>query len=149
MTPPVPGQQPVIDLTRHHFMRELGDMVLFGTWVFNEDQEDTEPCLVLLPRYRPPSSVKPCVIALSSAYLYDDAKYLVRAAKYIAEALGFEDSMTRTHKIADTIHSHLPDLVNMPLDPTEAVVGAYATLESGDGTKKVVELMEYDQVKQI
>lgn len=138
-----------IDLTRHHFMRELGDMVLFGTWVMNDDQEDTEPCLVLLPRYRPPSSVKPCVIALSSAYLYDDPKYLVRAAKYIAEALGFEDSMTRTHKIADMIHDHLPDLVSMPIDPQEAVVGAYATLYSGDGSSKTVELHEFEQVKQI
>jgi hypothetical protein len=146
---PVPGQAPAIDLTRHHFMRELGDMVLFGSWVFNEDQEDTEPCLVILPRYRPPSSVKPCVIALSSAYLYDNPKYLVRAAKYIAEALGFEDSMTRTHKIADMIHSNLPDLVSMPVDPQEARVGAYATLEHSDGTKKTVELLEFEQISQI
>lgn len=138
-----------IDLTRHQFMRELGDMVLFGTWVMNDDQEDTEPCLVLLPRYRPPSSVKPCVIALSSAYLYDDPKYLVRAAKYIAECLGFEDSMTRTHKIADIIHGHLPDLVSMPVDPQEAVVGAYVTLNSGDGNSKTLELHTFEQVKQI
>lgn len=138
-----------IDLTRHHFMRELGDMCLFGSWVMNDDQEDTEPCLVIVPRYRPPSSVKPCVIALSSAYLYDDPKYLVRSAKYIAEALGFEDSMTRTHKIADMIHSHLPDLISMPVDPSEATVGAYVTLKHGDGTEKTVELLDYDQVKQL
>lgn len=138
-----------IDLTRHAFIRELGDMVLFGSWVMNDDQEDTEPCLVLVPRYRPPSSVKPCVIALSSAYLYDNPKYLVRAAKYIAEALGFEDSMTRTHKIADIIHSNLPDLISMPVDPQQAVVGAYATLNSGDGTSKTIELLEFEQVKQI
>lgn len=138
-----------IDLTRHQFMRELGDLVAIGSWIYNDDQEDTEPCLVLLPRYRPPSSVKPCVIALSSAYLYDDPKYLVRAAKYIAECLGFEDSMTRTHKIADMIHSHLPDLVSMPVDPTEAVVGAYVTLNSGDGSSKVVELHDFQQIAQI
>lgn len=138
-----------IDLTRHQFMRELGDMVMFGTWVMNDDQEDTEPCLVILPRYRPPSSVKPCVIALSSAYLYDDPKYLVRAAKYIAECLGFEDSMTRTHKIADMIHSHLPDLVNMPVDPQEAVVGAYVTLNDGGGSRKTLELQTFEQVRQI
>jgi hypothetical protein len=141
--------KPAIDLTRFHFMRELGDLVAIGSWIYNDDQEDTEPCLVLLPRYRPPSSVKPCVIALSSAYLYDDPKYLVRAAKYIAECLGFEDSMTRTHKIADIIHGHLPDLVNMPVDPQEAVVGAYATLESSDGSKKTVELHTFEQVPQL
>ena len=89
--------RPAIDLTRNHFMRELGDLVVFGTWVYNDEQEDTEPALVLLPRYRPPSTVTPCVIALSAAYRYNDAKYCVHAAKGIAKALGFEDSMTRTH----------------------------------------------------
>ena len=138
-----------IDLTRHHFLREVGDMVIGGSWVMNDDQEDTEPCLVLLPRYRPPSSVKPCVIALSSAYLYDDPKYLVSAAKYITKCLGFEDSMTRTYKIADMIHSHLPDLVNMPVDPQEAVVGAYVTLNDGSGGSKTLELQTFEQTPQI
>lgn len=143
------GQQPAIDLTRHHFMREIGDMVVIGTWIRNDDQEDTEPALVLLPRYRPPSSVIPCVIALSAAYLYDDVKYLVGAARGIAKMLGFEDSMSRTHKIADAIHSHLPDLVRMPVDPSEASVAADATITAADGTQRTVEVLEYAPIKQI
>lgn len=138
-----------IDLSRHHFMRELGDLVLFGTWVFNDDQEDSEPCLVLLPRYRPPSSVFPCVIALSAAYLYNDPKYCVRAAKGIAKALGFEDSMTTTHRIADILHSHLPDLVKMPVDPQKAVVVGEASVDMGNGKKRTVEFLDYVPVQQI
>lgn len=149
MTQQRPGEKHAIDLTRHHFMRELGDLVLFGTWVMNDEQEDTEPALVLLPRYRHPSTVIPCVIALSAAYLYNDAKYCVRAAKGIAKALGFEDSMTTTHRIADILHSHLPDLVSMPIDPTEAVVVGEARVDLGDGRKKTVEFMDYEQAKQI
>jgi hypothetical protein len=143
------GEKPAIDLSRHHFMRELGDLVLFGTWIFNVDQEDTEPALVLLPRYRHPSTVIPCVVALSSAYLYNDPKYCVRAAKGIAKALGFEDSMTTTHKIADILHSHLPDLVSMPVDPTHAVVVGEAVVDLGDGNKRTVEFMDYEQTQQI
>lgn len=142
-------EKPVIDLSRHAFMRELGDMVLFGTWVMNDEQEDTEPALVLLPRYRPPSSVIPCVVALSAAYLYNDPKYCVRAAKGIAKALGFEDSMTRTHKIADILHSHLPDLVSMPVDPTKTEVVGEAELQLGSGRKTTVEILDYEQVKQL
>lgn len=138
-----------IDLTRFHFMRELGDLVVIGTWVMNNDQEDTEPALVLLPRYRPPSSVKPCVVALSAAYLYNDPKYCVRAAKGMAKALGFEDSMTTTHRIADILHSHLPDLVSMPVDPAKAVVVGEATVDMGNGRKRTVEFMDYEAVKQI
>lgn len=138
-----------IDLGRHHFMRELGDLVLFGSWVFNEDQEDTEPCLVLMPRYRNPRSVIPCVIALSSAYRYNDAKYCVNAAKGIAQALGFEDSMTLTHRIADIIYSHLPDLVSMPPDPQAAEVVGEATYDMGDGKKRTVEVLDHNQIQQI
>ena len=139
--------RPAIDLTRHHFMRELGDLVVFGTWVYNDEQEDTEPALVLLPRYRPPSTVTPCVIALSAAYRYNDAKYCVHAAKGIAKALGFENSMTRTHRIADILHSHLPDLVSMPVDPQQAVIVGEAKIDIGDGVKKTVEFLDYEQIK--
>lgn len=138
-----------IDLSRHHFMRELGDLVLFGTWTWSEDQEDSEPCLVLLPRYRPPSSVFPCIIALSAAYLYNDPKYCVRAAKGIANALGFEDSMTTTHRIADILHSHLPDLVSMPVDPQSAEVVGEAYVDTGDGRKRTVQFLDYVPVRQI
>jgi hypothetical protein len=144
-----PDRTVAIDLTRYHFMRELGDLVVIGTWVMNEDQEDTEPALVLLPRYRPPSSVIPCVVALSAAYLYNDAKYCVRAAKGMAKALGFEDSMTTTHRIADILHSHLPDLVSMPIDPTVAVVVGEATLDLGGGRKRTVEFLDHEQLRQI
>ena len=142
-------RKPAIDLSRHHFMRELGDIVVFGTWVMNDDQEDTEPALVVMPRYRPPSSVVPCVVALSAAYLYNDPKYCVRAAKGMAKALGFEDSMNTTHRIADILHSHLPDLISMPLDPTVAVVVGEAQMNFGDGTTKTVEFLDYDQTKQL
>ncbi|CAB4134958.1 hypothetical protein UFOVP275_40 [uncultured Caudovirales phage] len=141
--------KPVIDLTRFHFMRELGDLVLIGTWVWNEDREDTEPCLVLLPRYRPPSSVKPCIIALSSAWKYNDAKYCVGAAKGMAFALGFEDSMSTTHRIADIIHSHLPDLVSMPVDPQTAEVVGTASVDVGGGKRRTVEFLDHVQVQQI
>lgn len=138
-----------IDLSRFHFLREIGDMAVIGTWVYSDDQEDTEPALVILPRYRPPSSVVPCVVALSAAYLYNDPKYCVRAAKGIAKALGFEDSMNRTHKIADILHSHLPDLVSMPVDPTEAVVVGEAKVDLGDGKQTTVELLDFEATKQI
>lgn len=142
-------ERPAIDLTRHAFMREVGDMVVIGTWIMNDEQEDTEPALVILPRFRPPSSVIPCVIGLSAAYRYNDAKYCVHAAKGIANALGFEDSMQRTHRIADILHSHLPDLVSMPVDPTVAVVVGEARLNFDDGTSKTVEVLDHDQLKQI
>lgn len=140
---------PVIDLTRTHFWHEKGDMVLAGTWIYSEDKEDTEPALVLLPRYRPPSSVKPCVVGLSSAWKYNDVKYLASAARHIGICLGFEDSMTRAHKIADIIHSHLPDLISMPPDPVEAIVVGEATLNLPSGKKTTLQLTDFEQKQQL
>lgn len=137
-----------IDLTRYHFMRELGDICLFGTWVYNDDQEDTEPCLVIVPRYRHPASVIPCVIALSAAHQYDDASYCVTSAHCISENLGFSPSMHLTHRIADMIYSHLPDLVSMPHDPTEAVAVAEGTLDYGNGIKKTVTMYDHIPIAQ-
>lgn len=142
-----PYEKHAIDLTRHAFMRELGDLVLFGTWVMNDDQEDTEPALVLVPRYRHPSTIVPCVIALSAAHKYDDPTYCAWAAKGIAHNLGFEDSMSTTHRIADIIHSHLPDLVNMPVDPTQAVLDGEAVMTASDGSKRTVQLMAFEQIR--
>ncbi len=140
--------QPAIDLSRTHFFREVGDMCIAGTWIMNDDQEDTEPALVILPRFRPPSSVKPCVIGLSAAFKYDNPKYLARAAPHIARCLGFEDSMQRANKIATLIHDHIPDLVRMPVDPTQAVVVGEATVEVG-GQRRTVEFTEQEQIRQI
>lgn len=141
--------QHALDLTRHHFWREIGDMVLVGTWVFSEAKEDTEPALVLLPRYRRPDSVKPCVIALSSAFKYNDPRYLAMAAKHIGINLGFEDSMSRARRIAEAIHDHLPDLVSMPPDPTATIVVGEAVLHHADGRHQTVELTDHEQVKQL
>lgn len=137
-----------IDLTRYHFKRDLGDITLFGTWIFNEDQEDTEPCLVLLPRYRL-NGVVPCCIALSAAYKYDSPAYCVRAARLFARDMGFADSMSTTNKIAEIIHSHLLDLITMPVDPTQTIVVGEVKLDLGNGRKETHQVVDHIQIAQI
>jgi hypothetical protein len=57
--------------------------------------------------------------------------------------------MNTTHRIADILHSHLPDLISMPVDPSQAVVVGTADVNFGDGQKKTVEFLDYEQTKQI
>ena len=134
--------QPAIDLTRHAFMRELGDLTIFGTWLMNDEQEDTEPCLVIIPRYRS-IGFKPAVIALSAAFRYNNPRYLAKASAIFARNLGFED-MASANKIANLIFDHLGDLVTMPEDPQSAVVVGEASVEVG-GKKRTIEMLEYQQ----
>lgn len=141
--------RPVLDLTLRHFTRELGDLTVIGTWL-GPTPDDSEPCIVLMPTFRNAlaSSVggvqvhaKPCCIALSSAYLYDNPRYLLARAMEFSQAMGFNDSMSTTHKIADAIHGSLYDLIVMPPRPVLGVIaGADATITDGWGRQTTVEL---------
>lgn len=61
-----PARKPALDLTRNHAVIPSGDLVLILTWIFNVDQEDYEPCMAIVPRYRKKGSYKPCCVALSA-----------------------------------------------------------------------------------
>lgn len=137
---------PAIDLTRYSFKREIGDMAIYGSWLYNPDQEDTEPALVIRPRYR---HGKPCCVALSAAFRYFySPRYLAHAARQFAKEMGFEDDMTRTRKIAEAIYDHLPDLIKMPVDPVQAVVVADATVTAESGRKQTLEIVDHEQIAQ-
>lgn len=137
--------KPVLDLTNRAFTRELGDITLIGTW-YGADIDESVPVLCIVPTYRVlfdgvQLRSKPCCIALSSAHLYDDPKYLLARSMEFSKALGFEDSMQRTHKIAEAIHGSLLDLIKMPPRPVRGVyVGADATLTDEMGRQQTVAL---------
>jgi hypothetical protein len=137
-----------IDLSRFAFKRDLGDVTIYGSWLYNEDQEDTEPCLVLTPRYRF-SGMTPCCIALSAAFRYNEPRYLVHASAQFAKNMGFADSMTTTHKIAMVIHDHLGDLLNMPVDPVQEIVVGEASVDLGNGKKRTVEFLDHEPERQV
>lgn len=143
--------KPAIDLTRHNFMRPSGDLVIVGTWVFNTDQQDYEPCLVIVPRYRR-GGFKPCCIALSSAWKYNPehngAAYLARMAKEFLHMLGMDDCMSNAMKVAELINSHLGDLIKMPNNPTSAIITADASFTFDDGTRRTVEVVSHQPLAQ-
>lgn len=139
--------RPVLDLTNYHFRRDFGDITLYGTW-YGETHDESEPALVLVPTYRAAMSMgehraKPCCIALSVAFRYDDPRYLLTRAMEFSAAMGFQDSMNRTHKIADIIHGNLQDLIEMPPRPVRGqVVGADAVIIGPDGRRRTAEIVD-------
>lgn len=142
--------RPAIDLTRYHFVRELGDLRLYGTWYTWEDDEgwQDEPCLVLVPAHRR-YGVVPCCVALSAAFRYTDPRHLARMSLEFARTLGFESNlMQNAHRIGGIIHDHLLDLIKMPESPTEAVVGATANVDFGNGRKRTVEILDHVPIEQ-
>lgn len=142
----IQAARPAIDLTRFAFVRELGDIRLYGTWMHHDEDDEDEPCLVLVPAFR--SAYVPCVVLLSSAYLYTDPRYLAGVSLEFAQALGFDNALTAASKIGGIIHDHLLDLIKMPENPTEAVVGAYGQITDGRRTQ-TVEIIDHVPTQQI
>lgn len=124
------ARQHAIDLTRHTFKREVGELAIYGTWIYNEDQEDYEPALVVINALNP-RRFKPCVVALSAAYKYNEPAYMARVAKEFVTLLGLQDSMTMAYKVAMLIEDSLGDLLTMPPNPTDKIVVGDATIGSG------------------
>jgi len=140
----IEAARPAIDLTRYAFVRELGDIRLYGTWYYDAELDDDEPALVLVPALRQTHGIVPCVIALSAAFRYTDPRHLAAVSLEFAKALGFEDTvMASAHKIGGIIHDHLLDLITMPENPTEAVVGATANVRIAGGRSRTIEILDY------
>lgn len=119
-----------INLTQYAFKREKGELALYGTWIWNEDQESYEPALVVINALNP-RRFRPCVVALSAAYKYNDAVYMAHVAREFVHLLGLQDSMTMAYKVATLIEDSLGDLLTMPPMPTDKIVVADGTIGSG------------------
>lgn len=145
----IEAARPAIDLTRHAFVRELGDIRLYGTWLYDAEEDDDEPALVLVPAHRSAHGVVPCVVALSAAFKYDNPRYLAARSLQFARVLGFEDTeLSTAQKIGTIIHDHLLDLIKMPENPTEAIAGATANVDFGDGRRRTLEIMDHVPIAQ-
>ena len=135
-------ERPVLDLTKQHAQRVYEELTVIFTWL-GPTVDDSEPCVVLVPTYRmlAPTHYKPCIIALSSAYKYDDAQYLWESAAHIANILGLGASAT--FKVADKIQDSLLELIKMPPRPVEqAVVVADAIMTTESGRQSTAEIIE-------
>lgn len=100
-------------------VRQHGDIGVSFQWV-NE-----EPAMILFPALRSLPGAGAYVIALSVAHKYADSKsgeptpYLVRQSVAAATQLGFSPTDTfAARKLAGIIVDSLPDLIDMPPEPT-------------------------------
>lgn len=117
-----------LDLTKPHFEKRRGDLMLYGAW----HGKRLRPCLVVLPAYRTGRMV-PLVIEVDDAWQWqpDDIDADPRrSAQLIGTFLlanGMDASNTFTAmKVASLIHDHLGDLLRIPPKSTEDVVVADA-----------------------
>lgn len=140
-------RKPFLDLTRHYFKRDLGDITVFGVWVpLPDSHDDVEPALALVPRYR--IVQMPVVVCLSAAYRYDNPVYMAQKSHEFCKALGFEPGISTSLKIANIINDHMSDLISMPPEPTETVVvGEAKVTNHANGTHRTAEILDHQPAR--
>lgn len=110
-------------------VRQHGDIGVSFQWV-NE-----EPAMILFPARRSLPGAGAYVICLSAAFRYANSKtgaptpFLVQSAALAAKQFGFMPTDTfAARKIAEVIVDSLPDLVDMPPEPTGMTKEQTATI---------------------
>lgn len=131
------SRQHFLDLTLTAFTRRVRDLEVVGTWV---GTDEIEPAIVLRPANRP---AKPCVIALSAAFKYDDPRYLAQAARAFGQVMGLSDDIATTARLADLIYDSLPDLLKIPPAPTTEKVVGEVEVETSDGRRTSFDMIEH------
>lgn len=106
-----------LDLTKHHFQQQHGDLTLFGAWAGDEK----EPCLVLLPTYSHGKKRTPLCVLQSTAFRWNpddrdvDATTSAQQTMLFAAANGFDcGNQITLMRITSLIHDHLGDLLSIP-----------------------------------
>jgi len=102
----------------------------------------SEAAMVLYPT-RPRNNAGAYIIALSSAWQYDDVDYLVKQSAIAAGVLGMDVTGQTIHQIGSAIHDGLLDLIKCPPEPRwvdEALRGeVVAELEISQDGKTIME----------
>lgn len=136
--------EPVLDLSRYHTRREVGDLIIFTTW-YGARLDLTEACLVITPaRHR---HFKPCIILMSEAWRWEptigDPEHSARMAGLYLQGLGMVMNKKNVINLMLLIHSCLGDLLSTPPKPVTATRDiAEATITTASGKKKTLELKE-------
>jgi len=114
--------------------RAFKDLVISFQWV-NE-----EPAMCILRRHAEKRNA--WVICLSSAYKYDDDKYLVQQSVLATKVLGSPGDKALARNFCDAVMNNIDELVKMKPEPKESEIareGPRLTPE-WDGVNRVITL---------
>jgi hypothetical protein len=142
-----------LDLTQRAWTREVGQLTLIGTWLWEEEHQRWRPCMVLMRTGDERSDhFIPCVVTADKAWIWSeeigDPRQAARIAFQFAQALRLDEHSPRVMiGIASLIHDHLDDLLHIPplaafdTDQGEVVAEAIIT-DNRTGQTREVEIRD-------
>lgn len=139
--------KPAIDLRYRHFESKRHNINIIGTWLYDDADRSSQPCLVLLHGLRPiaKNRTMPCIIALDQAWRWamhggvGDPEHCGRTVSDWLNRGYLPGSATNKKdllRVLDVVNSRLTDLINMPPAPTgdsSAAIGDMVALDRKTG----------------
>lgn len=132
--------RPVLDLTKYAWTQQHGDLRVFGTWRYDEDDNQWVPCLAIVPAhvFLSAERVIPCIVTVDLAWIWSEEHGNEAFAGSIIgdflATLNMAPTRENGYRLLSIIRDHLEDLIKrIPPRPPEHKVAAdaFVTFESG------------------
>lgn len=133
--------RPCLDLARNAWKQRHGDIDVYGTWYWDEDDRTWVPCLALVPvtTVLHFERVRPCIVPVDHAWAWSEEQggweYVAQTALTFAQALRLPPDVGGVIRVASLVREHLEDLVKRipprPSDDEEMIVAADAVAKVG------------------
>lgn len=128
--------RPCLDLTRNAWKKNHGDLDVYGTWYWDEDDSQWVPCLAIVPAavVLHFERVVPCLVPIDHAWAWSEEEggwdYVASTAIHFCSALRMQPDAKSVFRIVDLVRNHLEDLLKRiparPKDDDELTVTADA-----------------------
>jgi hypothetical protein len=147
----MPLIRPVLDLTRNAWKHQHGDLTVYGTWYWDEDDKQWVPCVAIVPTASVLhwERVRPCIVPVDHAWAWSEEEggwqYVAETAVHFCNALRMPPDTKSIFRIIDLVRNHLEDLLKRvpprPSDDDELTVTADAIAKI-DGASHQTEIKD-------
>lgn len=109
--------RPCLDLARYAWKQGHGDLTVYGTWYWDEDDKTWVPCLAIVPTLAVLSfeRVRPCLVPVDHAWAWSEEEggweYVAETAVKFASSLRLVPDTRSIVRVASLIRDHIEDLV--------------------------------------
>lgn len=141
--------RPALDLSRYAWTQRHGDLTVYGTWWYDNDDNQWVPCLVIVPTFSVISNerVTPCVVTLDLAWIWSEEegspRFAAETAASFCDSLGMAVNPKNAIRVAGIIRDHLEDLIKrIPPRPPQNAVVADAIVTNAAGRERHAEIRE-------
>lgn len=109
--------RPCLDLTRNAWVKNHGDLTVYGTWYWDADDNQWVPSLVIMRAHARLliEETMPCIVPVDHAWCWSEEEggweHIAPTLLAFCEALKMPDDQKSMFRLVDIVRNHLEDLL--------------------------------------